>query len=197
MIFDKFLETVTSVIPLSKEDKEYIKTIVTFKKLDKKSFLLKQGDIEEYYYFVISGCLRSYIIDTKGTEQVIQFSPSGWWLADNESIIFKAPAKFNIEAVFDAEVFMLSRSNMQKSVERRPELLNYYADSLERSLVFLRNRLYEILNMTAEQRYLNFCERFPELVETVPQKYIASYIGVTPEFFSALKRKLRGNLLLS
>jgi len=197
MIFDKFFEEVASIIPLSKESKEYIKTIVTFKKVDKKSFLLKQGDIEEYYYFVISGCLRIYIIDTKGVEQVIQFSPSGWWIADNDSIIFKTPTKFNIEAILDAEVFMLSRSNMQKSVERCPELRSYYADSLERSLVFLRNRLYEILNMTAEQRYLNFCDRFPELAEAIPQKYIASYIGVTPEFFSTLKKKLRGNLLPS
>ncbi|MDR3272849.1 MAG: Crp/Fnr family transcriptional regulator [Flavobacteriaceae bacterium] len=183
----------TDIISLSKEDKEYIKTIVTFRKVDRKDFLLKQNEIEEYYYFVISGCLRTYIIDSKGVEKVIQFSPQGWWIADNESLIFHTRTKFNIEAVFDSEVFMLSRSNMINSVKRCPELRSYYAESVERSLVFLRNRLNEILNMTAKQRYLNFCEKFSNLVEAVPQKYIASYIGVTPEFFSTMKKKLREN----
>ncbi|MGM5630433.1 Crp/Fnr family transcriptional regulator [Apibacter raozihei] len=191
MMFDKILEKVNEVVTLSKEEKEHIKAILKFKKLNKREFLLKQGEIEDNYYFVISGCLRSYINDKKGVEQVLQFSSQGWWIADNESILLGKPTKFNIVAATDSEILILSKKAKDESVKKFPKLEKYYNESLERSVIFLRNRLNEILSFTAEERYLDFCKKFPELKDVVSQKHIASYIGVTPEFFSSMKKKIK------
>ncbi|MDR2122121.1 MAG: Crp/Fnr family transcriptional regulator [Flavobacteriaceae bacterium] len=191
MMFDKILEKISKIIPLSKEEKEYLKSILKFKKLNKREFLLKQGEIEDSYYFVISGCLRSYINDKKGMEQVLQFSSQGWWIADNESILLGKPTKFNIVAAVDSEILILSKPAKEESTKKFPKFAKYYNESLERSVIFLRNRLNEILNSSAEERYMDFCKKFPELKNLVSQKHIASYIGVTPEFFSAMKKKMK------
>ncbi len=191
MLFDKILEKVNEVVPLSKEEKEYLKSILRFKKVNKREFLLKQGEIEDNYYFVISGCLRSYINDKKGVEQVLQFSSKGWWIADNESILFNKPTKINIVAAIDSEILILSKTAKEESIKRLPKLEKYYNEGLERSVIFLRNRLNEILSFSAEERYMDFCKKFPELKDVISQKHIASYIGVTPEFFSSMKKKLK------
>ncbi len=191
MMFDKILEKVNEIIPLSKEEKEYLKSILRFKKVNKREFLLKQGEIEDSYYFVISGCLRSYINDKKGVEQVLQFSSKGWWIADNESILFNKPTKINIVAALDSEVLILSKTTKEESIKKFPRLEKYYSEGLERSVIFLRNRLNEILSLSAEERYMDFCKRFPGLKDVISQKHIASYIGVTPEFFSSMKKRLK------
>lgn len=191
MMFDKILEKVGEIVPLSKDEKEYLKSILKFRKLNKREYLLRQGEIEDNYYFVISGCLRSYINDRKGTEQVMQFSSKGWWIADNESILFNKPTKFNIVAATDSEILILTKSAKEDSVKRIPKLEKYYNESLERSVIFLRNRLNEILSLTAEERYIDFCKKFPELKDIISQKHIASYIGVTPEFFSSMKKRIK------
>lgn len=191
MMYETILGNVNDVIPLSKEEKYYLKSILKFKKLKKKEFLLQQGEVEENYYYVLSGCLRSFFIDNKGVEQVVQFSSSGWWLADNESILLNQPSKFNILAALDSEILVLSKYDKEESVKKIPKLETYYHESLERSVIFLRYRLYEILSLPAEEKYRNFCKSFPELINSIPQKHIASYIGVTPEFFSSMKRKIK------
>ncbi|MDR1877141.1 MAG: Crp/Fnr family transcriptional regulator [Flavobacteriaceae bacterium] len=191
MMFDKILEKVNEIVPLSKEEKEYLKSILKFRKVNKKEFLLKQGEIEDSYYFVISGCLRSYINDKKGVEQVLQFSSKGWWIADNESILFNKPTKINITAAIDSEILILSKSAKEESVKKLPKLEKYYSEGLERSVIFLRNRLNEILSLSAEEKYIDFCKKFSELKDLISQKHIASYIGVTPEFFSSMKKKMK------
>lgn len=191
MIFEKIMEEINEVVPISREEKEYLKSILKFKKLNKRDSLLHQEEVEDNYYYVLSGCLRSYINDKKGLEQVLQFSSKGWWIADNESIIYNQPAKFNIVADLDTEILILSKKAKEESVKRFPKLELYYNESLIRSVIFLRNRLYEILSLSAEERYRNFCIMFPELKNSISQKHIASYIGITPEFFSAMKKKLK------
>lgn len=191
MIFDKILEEVNKIVPITKKEKDHLKSILKFKKVNKREYVLKQGEIENNYYFVISGCLRSYITDKKGIEQVIQFSPKGWWIADNESILFNRPTKFNISAAIDSEILILTKQVKEESVKKFSKLERYYSEGLERSVIFLKNRLYEILSLSAEERYIDFCKKFPELKTQISQKYIASYIGVTPEFFSSMKKKLK------
>ncbi len=191
MIFEKVFEEINEVVTISKEEKDYLKSILKFRKLNKREFLLQQDEVQDNYYYVLSGCLRSYINDKKGLEQVLQFSSKGWWIADNESILYKQLAKFNIAADLDSEILILSNTAKEESVKRFPKLELYYNESLIRSVIFLRNRLYEILSLSAEERYINFCKRFPELKDSISQKHIASYIGITPEFFSAMKKKLK------
>jgi CRP-like cAMP-binding protein len=191
MIFEKVLEEINDIVPISKEEKEYLRSILKFRKLNKKDSLLQQKEVENNYYYVLSGCLRSYINDKKGLEHVLQFTSKGWWIADNESILYNQPSKFNIVADLDTEILILSKRAKEESVKKFPKLELYYNESLIRSVIFLRNRLYEILSLSAEERYRNFCIMFPELKNSISQKHIASYIGITPEFFSAMKKKLK------
>lgn len=191
MMFDKILEKVNETVSLNKEEKDYLKSILKFKKVNKKEYVLKQDVIENNYYFIISGCLRSYIIDKKGIEHVIQFSSKGWWITDNESLLYNKPTKFNISAAMDSEILILTKEAKEESIKKYSKLEKYYNEGLEKSIIFLRNRLNEILSLSAEERYLDFCEKFPDLKDQISQKYIASYIGVTPEFFSFMKKKLK------
>lgn len=195
MIYNQAFQSFNDQIQLTKEEKAYLRTLLEFKKFKKKELIVRNGEISNNYFYVIKGCLRSYIIDSKGLEQTIQFSSTNWWWADNESLLYDSPSKFNLAAVMDTEILIFNKKGKENSLKKYPKLERFYSIALEKSVIYLRNRLFQILSDNAETRYMKFCEQFPELINTVPQKQIASYLGVTPEFFSYMKRKINAALL--
>jgi CRP-like cAMP-binding protein len=135
---------------------------------------------------VTQGCLRNYSLDKNGLEHVMAFAPPGWWIADMYSFISQKPGMLYIEALEPTEVLLLSKEDQERLYVDVPKFERFFRIIIEKSLVSSQQRVLDNLSLTAQERYLNFCKRYPSLVNCLPRKQIASYIGVTPEFFSKM-----------
>jgi len=190
MVTDLLLNNVSKYIRLNEQEKEIFVAYLQPKSLKRKEFLLKEGEVCKYSAFVTSGCLRGYTLDKNGNEHVLEFAPRDWWIADMYSLITQKPGTLNIEALEDTEIILLSKANQEKLYVEIPKFERFFRILIEKSLVANQQRIIDNLSRTAEERYSIFCKRYPTLIDYLPQKQIASYIGVTPEFFSRMRSGL-------
>jgi CRP-like cAMP-binding protein len=176
---------------ISLEDEEFIlfESLLTFKKVKAKSLILQEGAICKHSIFVAKGLLRGFTNNKNGQEHVLSFAPEGWWIADIYSLISAKPGTLNIESNEDAELILLSKVNQEKLYQIIPKFERFFRILLENSLVSSHQRIIDNLSLSAEERFQKFCHKFPDLIQRVPQKQLASYIGVTPEFFSKMKNR--------
>lgn len=181
------LESVSRHITLTKKESDYFLSLLKEKKLKKKQFLVHENEFNTFTAFVTKGCLRSYSVDRNGFEHIIQFAPPGWWIADIASVLSNQPGKLNIDALEDSEMFLLSRENQLILFEKVPKFERFFRIITENSIAANSHRLIDYMGLSAQERYFTFCNRYPMLMKTLPQKQIASYIGVTPEFLSKIK----------
>lgn len=181
------LSNIKKLIPLSEADCDLIDRTWRRVKLTKKENLFERGEITKDAALVISGCLRSFSIDENGFEHIMQFAPTNWWITDMYSFISQKPGDLSVQAIMDSEVVLLSRKDQLMLFDKIPALERYFRILTENSLVAYRQRLIDNLSLSAKQRYANFCQTFPTLINDVPQKLIAAYIGVTPEFLSKMR----------
>jgi len=180
------LQNIAKHISLTKEQENYFLSLLKNKKVRKKLFLSQEGDISKGPFFVTEGILRSYTVDKNGFEHVLQFAPPGWWMADMYSLITQQPGSLSIDAVEDSEVLLLPKQELDKLYNEIPAFERFFRILAENALVTFQQRLIDNLSLTAKERYANFCKRYPLLIERLPQKQVASYIGVTPEFLSKM-----------
>jgi len=155
-----------------------------------KTILLNAGEVSKNSYFVNSGVLRSFNITDNIVEHVLSFACSGWWIGDMYSLLSQKPGNLFIQVLEDAEVVLLSKENQEILYREIPKLERFFRILTENSLVANQERLMDNLSLTAEERFEKFCKKHIDLIQKVPQKQIASYLGVTPEFFSKMKSKL-------
>lgn len=184
------IDSITRHIQLSAEEQQHFMSLLQPKSFKRKQFILQQGEICKYSTFVIKGCLRGFTIDQNGDEHVINFAPVGWWIADMYSLLTQKPGVLNIEAMEDTDTLLLSKANQEKLYHEIPQIERFFRIITENSLVAYQQRLIDNLSLTAEERYNNFCRRYPTLIYSLPKKQIASYIGVTPEFFSRMQHRM-------
>ncbi len=189
MDFTLLFHNFSKHISLTKTEEKFISSLLEYKIIKAKDFLVQQGEVSKHSAFVLNGCLRGYTIDSDGTEHVLSFAPTDWWIADMYSLLSQKPGNLNIEAMVDTEVALISKTNQEKMYEKVPKLERFFRIIIEKSLVAYQQRLNDNLSLTAEERYLKFCKVYPQLINEIPQKQIAAYIGVTPEFLSKLRAK--------
>ena len=190
MLTDIILKSIGKHISLNDDEKAYFISLLHPKQLGRKQFLLKDGEVCKYSAFVNSGCLRGYTVDDNGQEHVMNFAPVGWWIADMYSLISQKPGNLYIEAPEATEVLLLSKIKQDLLFHEIPKFERFFRIITENSLVAYQQRIMDTLSLTAEERYNNFCKRYPTLINNLPKKDIASYIGVTPEFFSRMIARL-------
>lgn len=183
------LEHMGQHLNLNAEEEELLLGLFQERSLKPKQFLHHEGDIQKSQVFVTSGCLRSYTIDHNGFEHILQFAPAGWWIADMQSLLDQAPGKLNIDAIQASTFLQISRSDLEKLYDEIPGMERHFRMLLERSVVTYQNRLLDSLSLSARERYENFCKAYPSLILELPQKQVASYIGVTPEFLSRMLKQ--------
>lgn len=191
MSFDPILQAVSKHIRLNPEEQQHFVSLLHPQKIKRKDFLLREGDVCTLSTFVLDGCLRGFTVDANGWEHVLSFAPKGWWIADMYSLLSQKPGHLNIEALEETEILTLSKKDQEQLYMDIPAFERFFRILIENSLVANQQRLIDNLSLTAEERYLKFCDVYPTLIHQLPQKQIASYIGVTPEFFS----RMRSNLL--
>lgn len=186
---EALLENISRYIHLTPQESERFFSLVDEKNIRKKQLLLQDGDICKQSIFVKQGCLRGYTIDKQGTEHNITFAPAGWWIADLYSLFTGKPGQLFIETTSDSVVQLLSREKQEQLFQEIPKFERFFRILTENALVSNQQRVIDNLSLSAQERYHKFCERYPTLISEIPQKHIASYIGVTPEFFSKMLSK--------
>jgi CRP-like cAMP-binding protein len=159
-------------------------------KILKGTILLHKGEICKCGYKIISGCLKSYVIDHSGKEHILQFAPEDWIISDLDSLFNNKPSSIFIEAIEDTELLKLDASGFEKLSNVSDNYLKEFNFKLTRNLISLNKRLIGLLSSTAEERYLEFIKTYPTIIQRIPLKLIASYIGITPEYLSEIRRKL-------
>jgi CRP-like cAMP-binding protein len=142
-------------------------------------------------YFVKKGLLRSYTIDSKGKEHIFMFAPEGWVIGDIEAQISNAPAMLYISALEDSELEVISENMFLNFKENFPEALPLNVEKLTRRIAVLQRRVIMLMSATARERYHEFLKVYPQIVQRVPQKMIASYLGITPEALSKIRREIK------
>jgi CRP-like cAMP-binding protein len=187
------VRNVSKHLQLTKDEESYFVSFLKERKIKRKQFILRENEICEDSIFVTNGCLRSYTVDQNGFEHILQFAPPDWWIADMYSLISQKPGNLNIEAIEDSDVLLLSRKNQEKLFTGVPKFERFFRIITENSLVASRQRVLDSMSLTAQQRFAAFCHQYPTLIEHLPQKLIASYIGVTPEFLSKVKSEFFRN----
>jgi CRP-like cAMP-binding protein len=162
----------------------------------RKALLLKEGQVCEFEYFILQGCLRSYYEKNDVDEHTTMFAIEGWWTGNLKSFVRNTPSMFNIQALEQTTVIQIHKSKIEKLYTHIPKLERYFRILLQNRLLATQDRVGGHLSLSAAERYLLFIKKYPEIEQRVPLKHIASYLGITSTYLSRLRRKrMSGNFL--
>lgn len=189
-MYDVLYSHLEKKIKLSAEDKEIVQSYFNPKKLKKRKLLLQEGTVCNAMAFVVSGLLKTYTVDEKGNEHVNQFTPEGWWSSDMNSFFRMQPASYTIDALEDTSLLVITLEDFENLTVRVPSMDRYFRLLFQNSLITKERRLVTAHVLTAEEKYKQFVENSPNLVHRVPQNLIASFLGLSPETVSRLKKNI-------
>lgn len=187
--FDALIRHADKYNPLSPEEQTRLPLYFTYRKLKRKELLIKEGEVANFTYFVIKGCLRSYRIDPHGVERINFFAIEDWWISDLHSFLTRQPATSFVEALEDTHILQQTRDEQLRMFDEIPKFERIFRILHENYSVAMQNRILETNSIPAEQRYENFSRKYPQFEQRIPLKYIASYLGITPEFLSMIRSK--------
>jgi len=188
-MFEKLRAFFERSVPITDEQFEFIKTLFIPKKVKKHEFLVREGEIAKYGMFIASGCLRTYSIDNKGKEHILQFSVENWWTGDRNSFMTGTPTTYFIDAIEDSEVLLFDDKAIQKVIAYVPGMAAQYQEALQKHAAVKDKRIVSSLSETAEERYDDFLKTYPTVAQRVPQHMIASYLGISPETLSRIRKQ--------
>ncbi|WP_128548644.1 Crp/Fnr family transcriptional regulator [Larkinella soli] len=187
---DLILRHVDSVITLTDEQKRYFLSLLRPRRLRRKQLLVQTGEVCRYESFVTKGCLRAFAVDQKGQEHNVMFALEEWWISDLQSLLTEQPATLYVEALEETEVLQIEKKDLDRLFDEVPPFERFFRVKLQNAFVAFQNRIYSTISQTAEERYLEFRQRYPRIEQRVPQYMIASFLGFTPEFLSKIRRDL-------
>ncbi|MBK8807857.1 MAG: Crp/Fnr family transcriptional regulator [Bacteroidales bacterium] len=155
----------------------------------KKEFLLQEGQVCKSLHFVEKGCLRMYFINNKTTEQITQFAMENWWITDFFSFLDKKPSPYFIQTVENSHILSIDSVSYDAMLQELPLMERYFRIIMQRTVAASQLRVKYMYELSKEEFYLHFCNSFPQFIQRVPQYMIASYLGLTPEYVSELRKK--------
>ena len=175
-------------IKLTDEETLLFSSLLTSKTLRKKTVVLQADQECRYLYYVHSGALRSFYVDKEGKESTIMFGIADWWITDMYCYLNQKPAMMHIETIEESHILQLSRANFDLLLETIPKFEKFFRILMQNAYTREQLRVMENLSLTAEERYHSFVLKYPQVVKQVTKKQIASYLGITPEFLSTLRK---------
>ncbi|HKX86025.1 MAG TPA: Crp/Fnr family transcriptional regulator [Flavobacterium sp.] len=185
------LQNISKHITLTDEEQSYFFSLLKEKKFKNKQYITKEGDVCKHISFINKGCCRIYNIDKNGFEHILSFASQDYWVGDLYSIITQRPGMLFIQAMEEIEVLQITKSDLDSLFLKIPKFERMFRILTENAYVVTQNRVMEGLGLTANERYAIFNKKYASIKDKLPQKQIALYLGVTPEFFSRMKKKLK------
>ena len=189
-MYEIFFQQLNEKVSLTAEEEALVTTYLTPKKLRKKQYLLQEGDVCRFIAFVEKGALRSYSVDEKGAERIVQFAIEGWTISDLFSFLTAEPATYNIDAIEDCELVLISLASHEKLLQLLPKYETWIRIQITGAYIAMQRRLTSIISLSLEERYAAFTALYPQIVQRVPQHMIAAYMGLTPETLSRVRSKM-------
>ena len=189
-MYEIFFKNFNEKVNLTQEEQEVIKSYLTPKKLRKKQYLLQEGDVCKFIAFVEKGALKEYSLDENGNEYIVQFALEGWTISDLYSFLTGEPATYNIDALEDAELALITKSAHEELLQKVPKYETFTRLQITGAYIAMQKRLTSIISTSLEERYANLTALYPNIVQRVPQHMIASYMGLKPETLSRIRRRI-------
>src|SRR6186713_714744 len=188
-MFEILFEYLGKQLPLSPDEMELIRSVFIPRKLLKGEILLREGDILKYGAFVCTGFLRSYVIDNKGKEHILQFAPENWWISDKGAGAEGSKASCFIDAIEDSDILLIDSTGHLKMLEKVAAYSASFQAGMQKRSAAKDKRIVHSLTADAEERYNDFLQTYPSIAQRVPQHMLASYLGVAPETLSRVRKK--------
>lgn len=186
-MFSSLVAYFSSKINLTQQELDWMELHFHPKKLKKKAFLLQEGEVCRFSAFVVSGCLRSYRLDDEGNEHTFKFVIEDWWITDNESYSNGTPAQFNIQALEDSELMILSKESFYSLLEQMPQFKQLVDRLQTNSFNASQERIYKQISASPEARYQDFVDTYPDIFNRVPLHMVASYLGISRETLTRIR----------
>lgn len=188
-MIDKLISHISKFSSLSNEELEKVSNSFTLKSFQKKEYILKAGYVSKYECFIVKGCLRAFVVNGKGIENNIRFGVENSWIGDLDSFFKQTPATYYIQAIEPSTLLLIDANKLNKLMDTIPSFEHYFRIMFQYGVMSLQLRMVQELSLSAEERYTEFINKYPYLEQRIPQKQIASYLGMTPEFLSVLRKK--------
>ncbi len=185
-----FQAYIKNFITLNEEEDTLLISKLKIRKYRKGQYILQAGDICKYQTFIVSGSARTFYLDKNGHEHIVSFGIENWWVGDLCSFSAQAPADYDIQCLENTEVIQLSYEDLQYLYEVIPKMERFFRILIQSAYAKTQRRVIDNYSLTAKERYLQFCEEYPKIVERVPQYMVASYLGITKEFLSNIRKQL-------
>ena len=187
--FFNYLEKFSSE-PVSEDEKVLLKNVLIPSKLRKRQYLLHAGDQCKNFAFIVKGAMRQYLVDDKGTEHIVRLGVENWWMGDRESWVMLTASIYNIDAWEDTEMLLINRANTLELIRKIPAFSQMIQQLDEKNNIANQRRLTSIMSSTAQKRYTDFIDCYPELQQRFPQHILALYLGITKNTLSRVRRQL-------
>ncbi|MEP7256051.1 MAG: Crp/Fnr family transcriptional regulator [Ferruginibacter sp.] len=191
MSFDLLLSNISRHISLTTEETAFFTSLLNSRSFETGTFLLREGDICRYETFITKGCLKTYYADESGVEHIIDFLVEEWWADDLYSFFTGTASRSNIKAIEKTNVLQISKSDLELLYQKVPKFERFFRILFQNAYISQRDQINSILSAPAEERYMLFLKKKPYAEKRFSQKDIASYLGITPQFLSSLKKKIR------
>jgi CRP-like cAMP-binding protein len=188
-MYEQILSNISKHIQLTDAEQTFFISLLKPRKLRKKQYLLQAGEVSRFEHFVSRGLLRAYTIDNKGQERIAMFAMEGWWVSDLYSFLTNTPATQHIDALEDAEVLSIEKPDLEKLYVEVPKFERFFRILLSNAFVANQQRVLATISQSAEEQYLAFIKKYPSLEQRIPQHQIASFLGITPETISRIRRQ--------
>lgn len=179
-----------NLLPLTEEETAVMEEVFKARKVKRRQFILQEGDISRLNTFVVEGCFRMYMVDQNGKEHNLQFAIENWWIGDIASFHDEKPSRLNIEAIENSSILQITKKDQLRLFVEYPKFNRIFRVLTENALVSAQRRILQNISSTAEERYLDFLQRYPVFFNRISNVQIASYLGVTPEFLSTIRKRI-------
>ena len=189
-MFNRYFEEFNKKVPLTPEEQEYIKTFLTLKKIRKRQYFLQEGDVCKCVGFVEKGAMRLYRVNDDGSEHIVQFALEGTFMTDLYSFLTNEPSVYNIDAIEDSEMVLITKSSSDELRRLSPKYGEYVFQATSDAYIQLQKRITSIISLSLDERYKELIALYPDIIQRVPQHMIASYMGLNPETLSRVRKRI-------
>ncbi len=187
---NSLISHIRQIVPLEEQEVAHIQSAFKPKQLARKEILLHKGDVSNHMRFVVDGSIKAFTLNKDGGEHILQLGIAGWWVNDLYSYLTRTPATFIIQSVEPCTLLQIHRDQLEVLYGQVPMIERFFRIKIQRAYVALQERTVKAMSQPAEVRYLEFLKKYRKLEQSVPQYMIASYLGITPEHLSSIRKKM-------